>query len=402
MNNLKKILGLSLSVIAVLSVILVCGFSASAKTLKKPTKVTAVNQERAVKISWKKVSGAKKYKIFRNNKAIKTIKKTSYNDYGVSVGKTYSYKIKPYNGKITGKASKTFKLTRINQTVIKSISNGDKSISLTWSKKTGADKYVIYRKSSDSDKFVKIKSVIARSYEDTDVVSGTKYTYKILCYKKSTKSYSKESSQVSTTYLDKVTGVFARENTDSKSISIKWNRVAGADSYIIYKRNAGESSYEMLAATASTIYIDFKLSVNPTAYRYKIVASKGKYISVDSSAPLTFFTPHRDDTNPYYYDENDNFHIPITLNQGENYAELKALSDFLSLDGLYTAVITDGNGSISLNDSIITAENQGKASVEIKSSSESVNIVSLVGSTALNNIYDRHFTKSIFLDVEVV
>ena len=186
MKNLTKLFGLSLSVIAVLSVILVCGFSASAKTLKKPTKVTAVNQERAVKISWKKVSGAKKYKIFRNNKAIKTIKKTSYNDYGVSVGKTYSYKIKPYNGKITGKASKAVKLTRINQTVIKTISNGDKSISLTWSKKTGADKYVIYRKSSDSDTFEKIKSVIARSYEDTDVVSGTKYTYKILCYKKST------------------------------------------------------------------------------------------------------------------------------------------------------------------------------------------------------------------------
>lgn len=401
MKNLTKIFGFALTVIAVFSIVCVCAFSASAKSLKKPTKVKVINQERAIKISWKKVSKAKKYKIFRNSKVIKTTKKTSYNDYGVSAGKTYSYKIKPYSGKITGKASKAVKLTRINPTVIKNISNGDKSITLNWSKKTGADKYVIYRKSSDSDTFVKIKSVITLYFSDTDVTSGTKYTYKILCYKKSTKSYSKESSKVSTVYLDKVTGVFARENTDSKSITVKWNRVTGADSYIIYKRKAAESSYEVLAVTSSTIYIDFKTSVNPTAYRYKIVATKDKYLSVDSSAPLTFFTPLREDTNPYYYDENDNFHIPITLNKGETYAELKALSDFLSLDGLYTATVTSGNDIISVNDSIITAENSGKACVEIKSSDESSDIVSLAGSAALNNIYNKHCAKSIFLDVEV-
>lgn len=398
MKNLKKILSFSLPVIAVLTISCVFAFSASAKSLKKPSGVKVINQERAVKISWKKVSKAKKYKIFRNNKVIKTTKKISYSDYSVSAGKSYSYKVKAYSGKISGKASKAIKLTRINPTVIKNISNGDKQITLNWSKKTGADKYVIYRKTTGD--FVKIKSVITRSYVDTDVESGTKYTYKIACYKKSTKSYSKDSSQVSITYLDKVTGVFARENTDRKSITIKWNRVSGASSYIIYKRKAAQSVYEKLAVTSSTIYIDYKLSANPTAYRYKIVAVNDKYSSVNSSAPLTFFTPKRDNPNSYYYDENGSFHILILLNKGETYAELKALSDFFSLDGLYTAEITSGNDVISLSGSVITAEKQGTASVEIKSSAESADIVSLAGSAVLSEIYNKT-ADSIFFDVEV-
>jgi hypothetical protein len=51
MKNLTKFFGLSLTFIAVLSIICVCAFSASAKPLKKPTKVKVINQERAIKIS---------------------------------------------------------------------------------------------------------------------------------------------------------------------------------------------------------------------------------------------------------------------------------------------------------------------------------------------------------------
>lgn len=87
-------------------------------TMEKPTNVKAVLQKKCkVKLSWKKVSGASSYKIYRSTKAksgyqeVAIVKKvTSYKDKRVVKGKTYYYKIV---------AAKTFK----GQQIWGSISN---------------------------------------------------------------------------------------------------------------------------------------------------------------------------------------------------------------------------------------------------------------------------------------
>ncbi len=377
----------------------VCAVSSSAATLKKPTKVKAVNGEKTIQVTWAKVKGAKKYKVYRNKKVVKTTTKTSFKDFSIFAGKAYTYKVKAYKGKTASKASKSVKVTRINYSIIKNISNGDKKVTLNWTKRTGANQYRVYRKTTGS--YVKVNTSTGLSYVDTKVTSGTKYSYKILCYNTKTKTASMFSTAASTTYLDKVTGVFARENTDGKSISVKWNATKGAASYDVYRIKAAEETYTKIASTSSTSYTDSKLSNNPTAYMYRIVAVKNGSSSVDSDSPVTGFAPKRDGVNSYYYDDNNNFHVIVKLNKGDTYAEGKALSDFYSLSGLYTAEVTSGADVIALNDSVITANNSGMAVIEVKLSPLAGEIVSALNNPGLTNIYNRTVGKTAYVEVEV-
>ncbi|WP_039945605.1 leucine-rich repeat protein [Anaerofustis stercorihominis] len=83
--------------------------------LKYPTvKVKSTKKKTAV-ISYKKVSGAKKYNIYRKTakgkyKLIKTTNKSSYKDKGLKSKKTYYYKVKSIGNKLKSDASKAVKV----------------------------------------------------------------------------------------------------------------------------------------------------------------------------------------------------------------------------------------------------------------------------------------------------
>lgn len=400
MKKLAKIAGILLAVLTVVSTMAIAFVTVSAASLKKPADVKAVNGEKTITVSWKKVKGAKNYKVYKGKKLIRTTAKTSIKDTSVYSGKKYTYKVKAVNGKKTSKASKPVTITRINYTIIKTVTNGDGSVTVTWAKRKGANQYKVYRKTSGS--YTLLKKVTNDSYTDKNVVSGTKYKYMVVCYNTTTKTKSMNCTARSITYLDKVTGVYARENTDGKSIGVKWNAVSGASSYTVYRRKAAEDSYTKLATTTSTAYKDTKLSNNPTAYMYNIVAVKDSSNSVDCQlAPVAPFLPKRDGVNSYYYDEDNNLHVLVMLNKGDTYAEGKALSDFFSLNGLYTAEVVDGNNVISLNDSVIKADNPGKAVIEVKLSDSVAEIINAIGGTKLNQQYETALTKTTYVEVEV-
>ena len=68
MKTPKKILSLVLAVMVVVSAFAVCTVSASAATLKTPTGLKVYNMNHSLVISWKKVSGAKSYQVFKDGK----------------------------------------------------------------------------------------------------------------------------------------------------------------------------------------------------------------------------------------------------------------------------------------------------------------------------------------------
>ena len=399
MKYIKKIISIALTACTV-SLMVAADISVSAASLKKPTNLQLENCDKSVKISWNKVTGAKKYTVYRGNKAIKTTSKTSYKDYSVTAGKKYTYKIKAVNGYKTSKFSLSASITRMSNTAFKSVTNGDGCVNLSWLKRSGANRYRIYRKTTGKYSF--LKRVTDTSYTDDTVVSGTKYTYKVVCYNTETKTTSKKSSTKSITYLDKVTDVFARENTDGKSIMIKWSPVNGAASYNIQRKKAGDSSYITLASTASTAYIDTQLVNNPTAYRYKITAVKKSSVSADSDSPVTTYLPIRDGVNSFWHDENNNLHLSVILNKDDIYSEIKSFSDFYSLAGLYSADITSGEDIITLNGDVITAVKEGKATVEVKITDTVLDFVNAIGTQKAQDYYNRAVKKTIYYDIEVI
>lgn len=263
----------------------------SAKTLAK-AKITGItsSDEEVLKISWKKVSGAKGYIISRSTKKdsgyseIDTVsgeKTTSYTDDTVKAGKTYYYKVEAYNvnsgtkgygGASDAVAGKTAKRTKITSIV----STNEKTLTIKWNKITGAYGYRIKR-STDEDgtyKVVKtIKSGNTTSYKDTSVKAGKTYYYTVETMVKTGDNicYSGDSASVEGRTAKKTKIKYAVSN-GSNQIEVNWGAVSGAYGYRIKRSTSKNGTYNVIATVNGkdkTTYQDKKLKTAKTYY-YKI------------------------------------------------------------------------------------------------------------------------------------
>ena len=139
------------------------------------------------KLSWKAVSGATKYWIYRstdgkNFKYFDSTTKTSYTNSGVASGTKYYYRVKAVavvNGKNVASANsstKSLMTTLAKPSVSITTSNGKPK--LTWKAVTGADKYYVYR-STDGKTFSYWDSTTKTSYVNSGAKKNTKYYYKV-------------------------------------------------------------------------------------------------------------------------------------------------------------------------------------------------------------------------------
>ena len=261
----------------------------SAKTLAKAkiTGITSSNEE-VLKISWKKVSGAKGYIISRSTsknsgyKKIDTVTgKTSYSDDTVKAGKTYYYKVEAYNvnsgtkgygGASDAVAGKTAKRTKITSIV----STNEKTLTIKWNKITGAYGYRIKR-STDEDgtyKVVKtIKSGNTTSYKDTSVKAGKTYYYTVETMVKTGDNicYSGDSASVEGRTAKKTKIKYAVSN-GSNQIEVNWGAVSGAYGYRIKRSTSKNGTYNVIATVNGknkTTYQDKNVKTAKTYY-YKV------------------------------------------------------------------------------------------------------------------------------------
>ena len=308
---MKRLLSVCLSLCIMMSVFVSFDITASAKTNLKKTTVSASNISNGINVSWKKVSGAKKYSVVKktNNKTVK------YLDKKVSAGKTYSYQVVAVKGKDYSK-SKTKSITRLLapknvkvQSYVKNNYYVDKSyididsaklfvddpgepdnnvmgVKITWTKSKGANKYDIYRKIVGG-KFEKIKTTGNTSaYVDEDIYYIDDDSYKVKkCYYKVVARRSKSTSSSSTvrkiTYIDPM-----KVSTESyaSGMFLGWGYSVNEciDGYKIYRSTNGKNGKYSLIAKLSKNTLEFtdkNVEFNKTYY-YKMVAYKGSLNSV--------------------------------------------------------------------------------------------------------------------------
>ena len=139
------------------------------------------------KLSWKAVSGATKYWIYRSTdgkefKYFDSTTKTSYTNSGAASGTKYYYRVKAVavvNGKnvvSANSSTKSLMTTLAKPSVSITTSNGKPK--LTWKAVTGADKYYVYR-STDGKNFSYWDSTTKTSYVNSGAKKNTKYYYKV-------------------------------------------------------------------------------------------------------------------------------------------------------------------------------------------------------------------------------
>lgn len=158
----------------------------------KNLKVKSVTTS-TVKLSFSKVTGAEKYKVYysTNGKTWKTVvvSKTTATVKGLKSGTNYSFKVKAVAGDNEGSAGSTVKTaTKVSKVTLSSVkSSKAKQIAVSWKTVTGASGYVV--EYSTSKKFTKktTKKVTIKGKTTKTTLkklkSGKKYYVRVKAYK---------------------------------------------------------------------------------------------------------------------------------------------------------------------------------------------------------------------------
>lgn len=154
------------------------------------------------------------------------------------------------------------------------------TLTVKWSKVSGADGYVLYRSTSKNGSYKKIASLKSSkvSYSDTKLTTGKTYYYKVRAYQtvKKSKVYGSYSVIKSGTPIpSKVTGLKAA-SVNANKVKLTWNKVSGAKSYTIYRSTSSNGTYQAIkTGCTSNSYTNSGLK-NSTKYYYKVAAVRGK------------------------------------------------------------------------------------------------------------------------------
>ncbi len=210
----------------------------------KPAKVTglkySVLSATSVKISWTKAVGAEKYEVYNatTKKRAALVTGTSATIKGLTAGKSYNIKVRAYDAdtKKYGAYSSTL-LINTFKTAIKNAAVTPSSITLSWSKVSGASGYYVYRRANTSASWKKIATVKGSSnVKYTDKVKGA-YYYCVKAYKVSNGKTTTgiTSAAVRLRVLKTPT---AKAASTGKGIKISWKKISGATGYMIQRRSA--------------------------------------------------------------------------------------------------------------------------------------------------------------------
>ncbi len=246
----------------------------------KPSKVTATQSTSQIKLSWPKVSGASGYRIFVKsgsswNVIVSATTATSYTVKSLKAGTKYTYAVRPYVQTNSGvvwsdytECATATKAVKPSKVTAKQTAN---TITLNWTKCSGATGYRIYYKSGSAWK-VAVSSTAATTHTFKNLKAGAKYTFAVRPYIKngSTVIWSDYTTYTAATNPATVT---AKASSPSKGkISLSWNAVNGADGYQVYYKT-GNGSYKLYKTVGSgTKSLSFSNLKSGTKYTFAVRA----------------------------------------------------------------------------------------------------------------------------------
>ena len=226
-------------------------------------------------ISWSKVDGAAKYKVFYSTDGKKydllaTTTGTKLVNTSAKIGTTYYYKVSAVddNGVMTAYSNvERIKCRPAAPTVTISRSGG--KAKLSWKKVSDATKYYVYR-STDGVKYKPYYTVSKTSFTDSKSKSGTKYYYKVMAVAVVNETNVGSACSAVKSIMTTLAKPTVKITTSNGKPKLSWSKVTGADKYYVYRSTNGKD-YTLLIKTT-------KMSVTNTGakkgvkYYYKVKA----------------------------------------------------------------------------------------------------------------------------------
>ena len=256
--------------------------------LPAPTVTGGNDSQGRPTLTWKVVSGAAKYEVYRarskDGDYIKysTVTGTSYtNTSYIEDGNTYYYKVRALKSDGTAGAwssivSVTYRAASTGTLPAPAVTGGNDAQgrpTLKWNAVSGAAKYEVYRARSKDGDYIKYSTVTGTSYTNTSYIeSGNTYYYKVRALK-SDGTAGAWSSVVSVTYKQTLSAPTVTGGNDAQGRpTLTWNAVTGAAKYEVYRARSKDGTYTKYSTTTGTAYTNSSYLTSGITYYYKVRA----------------------------------------------------------------------------------------------------------------------------------
>ena len=246
-------------------------------------------------IKWNAVANASQYEVYRATTKsgtytlLGTTTATHYTDNKAGSGYTYYYKVKALaaNGAESDYSAVVAGICHCAKPTVKATYMGASGKPyLRWNAVANASQYEVYRATTKSGTYTLLGTTTATHYTDNKAGSGYTYYYKV-------RAISKVKSTANSVFSVPVAGICHCAKPTVKATYmgatgkpyIKWNAVANASKYEVYRATSKDGTYTLLGTTTATNYTDNKAGTGYTYY-YKVRAIS----KVKSSANSAFST----------------------------------------------------------------------------------------------------------------
>ena len=247
-------------------------------------------------LRWNAVANASKYEVYRATTKngtytlLGTTTATNYTDNKAGSGYTYYYKVKALaaNGAESDYSAVVAGICHCAKPTVKATYMGASGKPyIKWNAVANASKYEVYRATTKSGTYTLLGTTTATHYTDNKAGSGYTYYYKV-------RAISKVKSTANSVFSVPVAGICHCAKPTVKATYmgasgkpyIKWNAVANASKYEVYRATTKSGTYTLLGTTTATHYTDNKAGSGYTYY-YKVRAIS----KVKSTANSVFSVP---------------------------------------------------------------------------------------------------------------
>ena len=253
-------------------------------------------EDGALGFNWNAVVGAAGgYMVYKkvNNEFVNLtpggIAATSYKDSSnLTNGTTYTYAIASRDG-IYGYPSikHEFSITYVAPPTV-TVANASNGVNVKWTKVSSADKYIIYRSTLQNDAWSAWETIGTSNstkvtYIDSTVQKGVTYKYAVSAVIDDVETGYKASASIQfvPVITSLATPTVTQKNT-AKGIQVNWNKIDGAESYVVYRSVLSGSNWSKWSAikkgVTTTSYVATTVKLG-TKYKYTVRAVNGSVMS---------------------------------------------------------------------------------------------------------------------------
>ena len=254
------------------------------QTLSAPSVTGGNDSQGRPTLKWNTVTGAAKYEVYRarsmNGDYIKysTVTGTSYtNTSYIENGNTYYYKVRALDANGTaGPWSDVVAVTCRLGLTAPTVTGGNDSQgcpTLKWNAVSGAAKYEVYRARSLNGDYIKYSTVTGTSYTNTSYIeNGNTYYYKVRALDANGTAGPWSGVVAVTCRLGLTAPIVTGGNDSQGRPTLKWDKVAGAAKYEVYRARSLNGDYIKYSTVTGTSYTNISYIENGNTYYYKVRA----------------------------------------------------------------------------------------------------------------------------------